>query len=131
MRIKRFGWVRDIPDQRDFRYEPPPRLAEALPAKTDLRAGFPGCYNQGELGSCTANAIAGALQFLERKEGATPGGEPSETRTIFGYSLAGLAGACLVTGIVCAIRAKLLSDDYQDPTNSGFQQSSTHSQTFP
>ena len=70
MRIKRFGWVRDIPDQRDFRYEPPPLLAEALPAKTDLRAGFPACYNQGELGSCTANAIAGALQFLERKEGS-------------------------------------------------------------
>ena len=70
MRIKRFGWVRDIPDQRDYRYEPPPQLARALPPKVDLRDGFPPCYNQGELGSCTANAIAGALQFLEGKEGA-------------------------------------------------------------
>jgi len=70
VRIKRYGWVRDIPDQRDFRYQPPPRLARALPPKVDLREGFPPCYNQGELGSCTANAISGALQFLESKEGA-------------------------------------------------------------
>ncbi len=70
MRIKRFGWVRDIPDQRDFRYQPPPRLARALPPRIDLRDGFTSCYNQGRLGSCTANAIAGSLQFLEQKEGS-------------------------------------------------------------
>jgi C1A family cysteine protease len=77
VRIKRYGWVRDIPDQRDIRYEPPPRLARALPRKVDLRDGFPPCYNQGELGSCTANAISGALQFLETKEGATAPVMPS------------------------------------------------------
>lgn len=77
MRIKRYGWVRDIPDQRDFRYAPPPALARALPAKVDLRDGFPACYNQGELGSCTANALAGALQFLEIKEGASAPVMPS------------------------------------------------------
>src|SRR6266568_5805089 len=77
MRIKRFGWVRDIPDQRDLRYQPPPRLARALPPKVDLRNGFPPCYNQGELGSCTANAISGALQFLESKEGALAAVMPS------------------------------------------------------
>ena len=77
MRIKRYGWVRDIPDQRDFRYQPPPRLARALPPKVDLREGFPPCYNQGELGSCTANAISGALQFLESKEGAAAPVMPS------------------------------------------------------
>jgi len=69
MRIKRFVWVLDMPDQRDFRYKPPLKLARALPPRVDLRAGFLGCYNQGELGSCTANAIAGALQFQEEKEG--------------------------------------------------------------
>jgi C1A family cysteine protease len=77
MRIKRFGWVRDIPDQRDFRYQPPPKLARALPPKVDLRRGFPPPYNQGELGSCTANAISGALQFLEAKEGSTAPAMPS------------------------------------------------------
>src|SRR5713226_5340080 len=68
---KRFGWVRDLPDQRDLRYVAPTALARALPAKVDLRAGFCEPYNQGRLGSCTANAIAGALQFLERKEAAS------------------------------------------------------------
>jgi C1A family cysteine protease len=77
MRIKRYGWVRDIPDQRDFRYQPPAKLARALPPKIDLREGFPPCYNQGELGSCTANAISGALQFLEAKEGSPAPAMPS------------------------------------------------------
>ena len=77
MRIKRYGWVRDIPDQRDFRYQPPPKIASALPPKVDLRTGFTPCYNQGELGSCTANAISGALQFLEAKEGAAAPVMPS------------------------------------------------------
>ena len=43
--------------------------ARALPPRVDLRAGFLGVYNQGELGSRTANAMAGGLQFLEEKEG--------------------------------------------------------------
>jgi len=64
------GAVRDLPDQRAPRYVPPRALARALPAKVDLRSGLCEPYNQGGLGSCTANAIAGALQFLERKEGA-------------------------------------------------------------
>jgi C1A family cysteine protease len=82
VRIKHFGWVRDIPDQRDFRYVPPARLTRALPVRVDLRSGFPDCYNQGRLGSCTANAISGALQFLERKEGAP---EPVMPSRLFIY----------------------------------------------
>jgi C1A family cysteine protease len=82
MRIKRFGWVRDIPDQRDFRYRPPLKLARALPPRVDLRDGFPDCYNQGQLGSCTANAISGALQFLEKKEGS---GDPEMPSRLFIY----------------------------------------------
>jgi C1A family cysteine protease len=77
LEIKRFGWVRDIPDQRDLRYTPPPELAAALPNKVDLRSGFQPCYDQGLLGSCTANAIAGALQYLECKEGEKPPMMPS------------------------------------------------------
>jgi C1A family cysteine protease len=83
VRIKRYGWVRDIPDQRDFRYQPSPRLARTLPQKVDLRDGFPPCYNQGELGSCTANAISGALQFLEMKEGAASPVMPSRLFVYF------------------------------------------------
>jgi C1A family cysteine protease len=70
VKVAGYGWVRDIPDQRDVLYAPPPQIAAALPPKVDLRSQFPPPYNQEALGSCTANAIAGALQFLEGKEGA-------------------------------------------------------------
>ena len=70
MQLARYGWVRDIPDQRDLLYAPPPQISAALPAHVDLRSQFPPPYDQGALGSCTANAIAGALQFLEGKEGS-------------------------------------------------------------
>ncbi|HUL04464.1 MAG TPA: C1 family peptidase [Gemmatimonadales bacterium] len=39
-----------------------------LPPSTDLRAGCSPVENQGPLGSCTGNAIAGAVEFLERKD---------------------------------------------------------------
>ena len=70
MQLARYGWVRDIPDQRDLLYAAPPQISAALPPQIDLRPQFPPPYDQGALGSCTANAISGALQFLEGKEGS-------------------------------------------------------------
>jgi C1A family cysteine protease len=70
VQLAHYGWVRDIPDQRDLLYAPPPQISAALPPHVDLRHQFPPPYDQGQLGSCTANAIAGALQFLEGKEGS-------------------------------------------------------------
>src|SRR2546421_12974564 len=77
MEVKRFGWIRDLPDQRDQIYVPAPEAAAATPDQVALRPGFGPPYDQGELGSCTANAIAGALQFLERQEGAAQPTMPS------------------------------------------------------
>ncbi|HEX4628658.1 MAG TPA: C1 family peptidase, partial [Gemmatimonadales bacterium] len=116
MRIKRYGWVRDIPDQRDFRYVPPPRLARALPPKVDLRGGFPPCYNQGELGSCTANAIAGALQFLETKEGASAPVMPSRLFVYYNEralegSVASDSGAQIRDGIKSVAKRGFCSEE--------------------
>ncbi|HMK30896.1 MAG TPA: C1 family peptidase [Terriglobales bacterium] len=66
-RIQRFGWIPDLPDPRDLLYAAPPTVLAALPQNVDLRSQFPGVYDQGQLGSCTANAIAGAFQFDQRK----------------------------------------------------------------
>src|SRR4051794_22188419 len=67
-KIKRYGWLPDLPDQRDRLYTAPAAVLAALPPSVDLRAGCPAVYEQGELGSCTANAIAGAMEFDQMKE---------------------------------------------------------------
>ena len=60
--IKRFGWMPDLPDQRDFRYASGKSI-KSLAKKIDLRKNMPPIYDQGSLGSCTANAIGAAFQY--------------------------------------------------------------------
>jgi len=69
MSIGHYGWVPDLPDQRDFSYSAPSPLLMALPTTVDLRPQCPPVYDQGQLGSCTGNAIAGAIQFEQMKQG--------------------------------------------------------------
>ncbi len=84
------GWLPDYPDFRDVTPEkglPPagetqsvPALLEKvgvaqpldearMPANTDLRAGFSPIEDQGQLGSCTAHAGVGLLEYFERTAG--------------------------------------------------------------
>jgi len=65
-RIKRYGWIPDLPDRRDRLYTAPSTVE--LPPRVDLRAGCPPVYDQGDLGSCTAHAIAGAVEFAMRRQ---------------------------------------------------------------
>jgi C1A family cysteine protease len=67
--VQWYGWVPDLPDQRDKMYSVPARVMKALPPKVDLRPQCPPVYDQGQLGSCTANAIGAALQFNQMKQG--------------------------------------------------------------
>ncbi|HEY7352808.1 MAG TPA: C1 family peptidase [Terriglobales bacterium] len=66
-KIKRYGWVPDIPDPRDLLFAAPATVLQNLPSSVDLRPGCPAVYDQGELGSCTANAIGGAFEFEQKK----------------------------------------------------------------
>ncbi len=69
-RNARYGWRPDLPDARDYRFSAVrPAAAAPLPAHVDLRAGGPPVYDQGELGSCTGNAIAAAIDHGRRKLG--------------------------------------------------------------
>ncbi len=63
-----YGWVPDLPDQRDFMYSAVLRVPAKLPRSVDLRYLCSRVEDQGQLGSCTGNALAGALEFLERKD---------------------------------------------------------------
>ena len=63
---KNYGWLPDIPDQRDYLYSAI-RPVIRLPKKIDLREGCSEIEYQGKLGSCTAQALAGNIEFLDKK----------------------------------------------------------------
>jgi C1A family cysteine protease len=56
---RNYGWIPDIPDQRDFLYRAVMRPPAVLPKKVDLRKDCSPVEDQEVLGSCTANALAG------------------------------------------------------------------------
>jgi C1A family cysteine protease len=72
--IARYGWIPDLPDHRDHLYAAPVTALSALPRRVDLRGKCPKTvYDQGQLGSCTANAIAAAIEFdLIKQRGVKP-----------------------------------------------------------
>lgn len=64
-----YGWVPDLPDHRDTLYGVVRKVPAKLPAAVDLRSQCSPVEDQGDLGSCTGNALAGAVEFLELKDG--------------------------------------------------------------
>lgn len=71
---KKYGWLPDLPDNRDKIWTPKTNrrgVLPKLPTHVDLReSGFmPQPYDQGYLGSCTANAVAGAFEFEQKRQG--------------------------------------------------------------
>lgn len=65
------GWIADQPDHRDKIFKPKSemlRMVQQLP-KVDLRPQCRPVFDQGQLGSCTANALAAAFDFDRAKEG--------------------------------------------------------------
>jgi len=65
-----YGWLPDIPDQRDQLYGAVRQVPAKLPVKVDLRKICSPVEDQKDLGCCTANALAGAFEFLMRKDRA-------------------------------------------------------------
>jgi C1A family cysteine protease len=61
--MRKYFWLPDLPDHRDFIYQP--AAVGPLPARTDLRPFCSPVEDQGQLGSCTGNAIVGAMECLE------------------------------------------------------------------
>lgn len=73
-----YGWMPDLPDHRDILFSAYLKAVPfKLPAVVDLRPLCPPVYDQGQLGSCTANAIAALFQFDEMKESTVKAVQPS------------------------------------------------------
>jgi len=72
-----YGWVPDLPDHRDQLYAAPVAAMAKLASKADLRKQCPPVYDQGQLGSCTGNAIAAAHEFDQMKQNPTGAFQPS------------------------------------------------------
>ena len=74
-KVKRYGWIPDLPDQRDHTYAVAAPVMTTIPPSVDLRPQCPPppVYDQGHLGSCTANAIAAAVEFDRMKQGMDDG----------------------------------------------------------
>lgn len=75
-KIQRYGWIPDIPDQRDLKFDPDQRFPSGpagiaysrlapLSQSVNLSAKCGPVLDQGQLGSCTANATSGAITFIE------------------------------------------------------------------
>lgn len=71
-----YGYIPDIADIRDFSYTPEKSVIAALPPKVDLTPPFQ-VYDQGRIGSCTANALAAAIQFERIHDKQSPEFIPS------------------------------------------------------
>ena len=78
-KTKGMGWRPELPDLRDYTLQTsevaeilgPLKLTKAavstLPASVDLKKWFSPIEDQGELGSCTANAGVGVFEYFERR----------------------------------------------------------------
>lgn len=73
--IRKFGWRKDSPSNDDKYHHFEIHENNKSMLDIDLRKLCPPVYDQGELGSCTANAIAAAFEFdaiKQNKEVYTP-----------------------------------------------------------
>jgi C1A family cysteine protease len=73
----RYGWIPDHPDHRDVKYKAVKPILKSLPPRVDLRPDMPAIDDQGMLGSCTAQAISGLCEYVDKKEGTDEVWKPS------------------------------------------------------
>jgi len=100
---RQYGWKPDTPDFRDYTREIP-ILVEVLPSIVDLSTKCPPVLDQGNLGSCTANAIANAHRFEQKRQVFNPDWLPSRLFIYFNeraieHTITSDSGASIRDGI--------------------------------
>lgn len=138
------GWIPDRPNPRD-RFLVTEKFTNPLPrpGSVDLSDKFPPAYDQGQLGTCTANAIAAAIQYARRVHSRADDFIPSrlfiyyQQRSVEG-SLPLDAGGQLRDGILSVAKVGVCSEhdwpyDYiaADPSSHRFPPSARAVQPPP
>ena len=104
---RKFLLKRDNPEHAklfDFHAFPVDR--DVLPSVVDLRPKMPPVFDQGDLGSCTANAIGGAYEYDQIKQGVKGAFCPSRLFIYYNErkienSVSEDAGAAISDGVIC------------------------------
>jgi C1A family cysteine protease len=134
-----YGYIPDLPDHRDYMFSDVYRAIPKLPASVDLRGTCSPIEDQKTLGSCTANALVGALEFLEKNDGV-PFTDLSRlfvyyNERVIEHTVASDAGAMLRDGIktfakqgVCSEKnwPYTLTKFKNKPTKACYAEASTH-----
>ena len=63
--LPKYHWSREPVDSRDFIFSAP--APSSSPNSVDLRQWCSPIDDQGNLGSCTGNAIAGCIEYMDRR----------------------------------------------------------------
>ena len=61
----KYQWIRQVPDPRDIPYQL--NLSTPISSTVDLRPWCSPIDNQLALGSCTGNATAGAIEYIDNR----------------------------------------------------------------
>lgn len=64
---RKYTWQRDKEDHRDIKYKATAYID--IPESVDLSEFCPPIYDQGQIGSCTANSLAADCEFNHNKQG--------------------------------------------------------------
>ena len=67
---RKYSWIPDTPDHRDLKYSL--NAVVPYPESYDQRTQDTAVDDQGPLGSCTGNAIAGSIAFENKQAGKAP-----------------------------------------------------------
>lgn len=66
--LDKYHLVKDVVDERDYMFSFSTITSTTLPISVDLRSKCPAVYNQGQEGSCTANAgVAARVMLLQNQ----------------------------------------------------------------
>lgn len=83
-----YGWKKDTPSDKDKLYSVHRAIPSDLPESTSNLLMAPPVVDQGQLGSCTANAIGAALRHDQIKQGVRDHFMPSRLFIYFNERLA-------------------------------------------